>query len=56
MKTGTIIKYLPAGTTEEEIQKIRKDFISTDCKLILMISGKENITESLCEFIKARKM
>lgn len=56
MKTGAIIKYLPKGTTKEEIKKIRENFTSTDRKLILMISGEENITENLCEFIKSRKI
>jgi len=56
MKTGAIIKYLPNGTTQEEIKKIRKEFVSTDYKLIIMISGKENLTENLCEFIKSRKI
>lgn len=56
MKTGAIIKYIPKDTTEEEIRKIRNEFVSTDYKLILMISGRENICENLCEFIKSRKI
>lgn len=56
MKTGAIIKYLPKETTKDEIKRIRQEFSSEDHKLILMISGQENITENLCEFIKSRKI
>lgn len=56
MKTGAIIKYLPKETTEEEIKKIRKEFAYTDHRLILMISGKANILEDLCDFIKSREI
>ena len=54
MKTGAIIKYIPKNTTEEEIKKIRKEFNAPEHRLILMISGEEDIKENLCEFIKAR--
>ena len=56
MKTGAIIKYLPKGTTKEDIKKLREKFTSEDHKLIFMISGEENILENLCDFIKSRKM
>lgn len=56
MKTGAIIKYLPKETTKDEIKRIRQEFSSEDHKLILMISGQENIEENLCEFIKSRKI
>lgn len=56
MKTGAIIKYLPKGTTKEEINKIRKNFTNKDRKLILIISGQENVLDNLCDFIKSRKM
>lgn len=56
MKTGAIIKYLPEGTTKEEIDKIRKDFAYKDHKLILIISGREKILDNLCDFIKSRKI
>jgi hypothetical protein len=55
LKTGAVIKYLPQGTTKEEIDKLRKEFNYPDHKLILIISGKENILENLCDFIKSRK-
>ena len=55
MKTGAVIKYLPSGTSKEEIDKIRKEFSYPDHKLILIISGKEKILENLCNFIKYRK-
>ena len=56
MKTGAVIKYLPAGTPKEEIDKLRKEFNYEDHKLILIISGQENILENLSDFIKARKV
>ena len=55
MKTGAIIKYLPNNTTEEEIKKIRNEFTSDEHKLILIVAGKENFLENLCDFIKSRK-
>jgi hypothetical protein len=56
LKTGTIIQYLPKGTTQEEICKLRKEFNYPDHKLVLVISGKENILENLSDFIKSRKL
>ena len=56
MKTGAIIKYLPKNTTESDIKKIRQEFASADRRLILMISGQENILENVCEIIKSRKI
>lgn len=56
MKTGAIIKYLPKNTTDDDIKKLRQEFTSTDCKLILMISGEDNILENICEIIKSRKI
>ena len=50
-----VIKYLPKETSETEIKKIREEFKKTGDKLILMISGQDNINEILCEFIKSRK-
>ena len=56
MKTGAIIKYLPKGTTKEEIDNIRKNFTDDNRKLILIISGHENVLDNLCDFIKSRNM
>ena len=55
MKTGAVIKYLPAGTSKEEIDKLRKDFNYDEHRLVLIISGQENILENLRDFIKYRK-
>lgn len=55
MKKGTVIKYLPARTTKEEIDKLRKDFNYDEHRLVLIISGQENILENLRDFIKYRK-
>ena len=51
-----IIKYLPKGTSKEEIKTIRKMCKTSGDKLILMISGYQDIKENLCEFIKSRKI
>ena len=51
-----VIKYLPKTTSEEEIKKIREEFKGSADKLILMVSGDENIKDNLCQFIKSRKM
>lgn len=51
-----IIKYLPKGTSKEEIKTIRKMCKASGDKLILMISGDQDIKENLCEFIKSRKI
>ena len=56
MKTGAIIKYLPHGTTKEEIDKIRHDFTTDEHKLILIVSGEEDFLENLCDFMKSRKI
>lgn len=50
----TIIKYLPKGTSQDEIKKIRKEVDKTEEHLILIISGEEDLLENLCEFIKYR--
>ena len=56
MKTGSIIKYLPKNTTEDDIKKLRQEFTSEDCKLIIMVSGEDNILENICDIIKSRKI
>ena len=55
MKTGAIIQYLPQGITKEEIDAIRKEFNYPEHRLILVISGQEDILENLSDFIKFRK-
>ena len=55
MKTGAVIKYLQAETSKEEINKLRKDFNYNEHRLVLIISGQENILENLRDFIKYRK-
>ena len=56
---STTIKYLPKGTTKEEIQAIRNEFNAThskDCRLILFVSGHDSMKESLQSFVRARKI
>lgn len=51
-----IIKYLPKETPDIEIKHIRAELKQYEKKVILMISGKQDIKENLCEFIKNRKV
>lgn len=52
----TVIKYLPKETSQDEIKKFRKESKEAGEHLILVISGKEDIRENLCEFIKSRQI
>ena len=56
LKKGSVIKYLPSDTPKEEITKLRQEFNYQNHNLILIISGKDNLLDNLCEFIKARKL
>ena len=47
MKKDAIIKYLPYGTTEEELKKIRHKFKDKNIALILIISGQEKLLNNL---------
>ena len=47
MKKDAIIKYLPHGTTQEEIKRISNEFKDENATLILMISGKEKLLDCL---------
>lgn len=58
MNKSITIRYLPNGTTKEDIQEIRDSFKKThskDCKLILFVSGNTDIKDSLQNFLDARK-
>ena len=59
MSKSITIKYLPNGTTQDEIKAMRNEFKKThseDCKLILYISGQANIKDTLQNFLSARKI
>lgn len=51
MTKDAIIKYLPYGTTQEELKKIRDEFDNKDVALILIISGKGKLLNCLEELI-----
>lgn len=51
-----IIKYLPKETSKIDIKRIREELKQSENKVILMISGEQDIKENLCEFIKNRKV
>lgn len=42
-----VIKYLPYGTTQEELKQIRHEFKDENTTLILIISGKEKLLGNL---------
>lgn len=42
-----LIKYLPYGTTQEELKQIRNEFKDEDVMLILIVSGKEKLLDNL---------
>lgn len=42
-----IIKYLPYGTTKEELKQIRHEFKDENATLILIVSGKEKLLNNL---------
>jgi Glu-tRNA(Gln) amidotransferase subunit E-like FAD-binding protein len=42
-----IIRYLPYGTTQEELKQIRHEFNDENMTLILIISGQEKLLNNL---------
>lgn len=42
-----LIKYLPYGTTREELKQIRHEFKDEDVMLILIVSGQEKLLDNL---------
>lgn len=50
-----IIHYLPPKTTKEEIKTIREQYKSIGEKVILVVSGQEDLKENLADFIVTRK-
>ena len=51
MKKNILIKYLPYGTSEEEIKQIRTEFQDQDTTLILIVSGQEKLLDNLQSLI-----
>ena len=50
-----IIHYLPPKTTKEEIKTIREQYKSIGEKVILVVSGQEDLKENLANFIATRQ-
>ena len=42
-----LIKYLPYGTTQEELKQIRHEFKDENTTLILIISGQDKLLDGL---------
>ena len=42
-----IIRYLPYGTTKEELKQIRHEFKDENTTLILIVSGREKLLDNL---------
>jgi hypothetical protein len=47
MSKDVLIKYLPYGTTQEELKQIRHEFKDANATLILIISGQEKLLDNL---------
>jgi hypothetical protein len=47
---------VPFGTTQEELNNIRKKYQNTytDCVINVLVSGQEGLKENLYNFIKTR--
>jgi hypothetical protein len=42
-----VIKYLPYGTTQEELKQIRHEFKDKNTTLILIVSGQDKLLDNL---------
>jgi hypothetical protein len=51
MQKDVVIRYLPYGTTREDLSKIRHKFKNEDSVLILIVSGQEKLLDNLQSFI-----
>jgi len=47
MDKDVIIKYLPYGTTQDELKQIRNEFKDKDITLILIVSGQDKLLDNL---------
>jgi Glu-tRNA(Gln) amidotransferase subunit E-like FAD-binding protein len=47
MDKDVLIKYLPYGTTQEELKEIRNEFKDENTTLILIVSGKDKLLNNL---------
>jgi hypothetical protein len=47
MDNDILIKYLPYGTTKEELKQIRHEFKDENTTLILIISGQDKLLDNL---------
>lgn len=47
MDKDVLIKYLPYGTTQEELKQIRHEFKDKNTTLILIVSGQEKLLDNL---------
>lgn len=50
-----IIQYVSNKTTQEEIAAIREYYKSSGRKVIIIVSGQEDMIDNLKDFIKARE-
>ena len=47
MNKDVLIKYLPYGTTKEELKQIRNEFKDENTTLILIVSGQDKLLDNL---------
>ena len=54
MDKGIITITVDKDTTEEEIKNIRENFNKEDYRLVILVSGKDDMKLSLSRFLAAR--
>jgi hypothetical protein len=47
MNKDVLIKYLPYGTTQDELKQIRLEFKDENTILILIVSGQDKLLDNL---------
>ena len=47
MKKDIMIKYLPYGTSQEELKQIRNEFKDKNTTLILIVSGQGKLLDNI---------
>lgn len=54
MFKGVVVHYVDKNTTQSEIKAIRKQYSDLQQRVIIFVSGNDNIMDNLKYFIKAR--
>ena len=54
MFKGVVVHYVSKNTTQNEIKAIRKQYNDSNKRVIVVVSGGDDIMDNLKYFIKAR--